>query len=110
MIQFLNAKNVFPVEIQWQKVEVYGEGAVNEGNVRKWCWLFKEGRTEVHDEWNGCAKISCGKFSSIFRTVSAFFFLCLKKFLVGQSQRSDQETKRHAGLTERQQKLVPHMI
>jgi hypothetical protein len=28
-------------------------------------------------------------------------FLCLKEFLVGQSLRSDQETKRNAGLTER---------
>jgi len=51
VIQFLNAKYVCPLEIQRQIVEVYGEeGAVNEGNVRKCCWLFKEGRTEVHDE------------------------------------------------------------
>jgi hypothetical protein len=50
VIQFLNAKYVCPVEIQRQIVEVYGEGAVNKGNVRKWCLLFKEGRTEVHDE------------------------------------------------------------
>ena len=26
------------------------EGAMNRGNVRKWCRLFKEGRTNVHDE------------------------------------------------------------
>jgi hypothetical protein len=30
----------------------------------------------------------------------SLLFLCLKELLVGQSQRSDQETKRHAGLTE----------
>jgi hypothetical protein len=29
---------------------VYSVGAVNEGNVRKWCWLFKEGRINVCDE------------------------------------------------------------
>lgn len=50
MIRFLKAKNVRPVKIHWQIVEVYGEGAVNEGNVRKWCRLFKEGRPNVHDE------------------------------------------------------------
>jgi len=32
------------------------------------------------------------------------FFPCLKKFLVGQSE---QETKRHAGLTERHTKAGP---
>ena len=34
--QFLNAKNDRPAEIHSQIVEVYGEGAANEGNVRKW--------------------------------------------------------------------------
>ena len=29
---------------------MYGESAMNAGNIRKWCWLFKEGRTNVHDE------------------------------------------------------------
>jgi len=29
---------------------VCGESAMNEGNIRKWCWLFKEDRTNVHDE------------------------------------------------------------
>lgn len=41
------------MEIHWQIVEVYSEGAVNKGNVRKLCWLFKEGRINVYDEeWN----------------------------------------------------------
>lgn len=34
VIQFLNAKNLCPVEIQREIVEVYGKGAVIEGNVR----------------------------------------------------------------------------
>jgi len=34
--QFLNAKNVRPAGIDRQIVKVYGEGAANEGNVRKW--------------------------------------------------------------------------
>ena len=43
VIQFLNAKYVCPLEIQRQIVEVYGEGAVNEGNVRKCCCSKKAG-------------------------------------------------------------------
>jgi hypothetical protein len=38
------------MEVHRHIVEVYAEGAMNEGNVRKWCQMFKEGRTEVHDE------------------------------------------------------------
>ena len=36
---FLNAKNVCQAEIHKKIVEVYGEGAVDEGNARKWCQL-----------------------------------------------------------------------
>ena len=42
----LNAKIIRPAEIHTQIVEVQGEGAVNKGNMRKWCRLFKEGRTK----------------------------------------------------------------
>ena len=38
------------VEIHCQNVEVYVGGTMNQGNLRRWCWLFKEGRTNVHDE------------------------------------------------------------
>ena len=47
---FLNAKNSRPAEIHGQIVEVYSEGAVNRGSVRKWCRLFKESRTNVPEE------------------------------------------------------------
>jgi hypothetical protein len=50
VIGLLNTKNVHLAEIHRQIVEVYGKNAMNEGNVRKWCWLFKEGRTNVHDK------------------------------------------------------------
>jgi hypothetical protein len=50
VIRFLNAKNSSPAEIYRQIVEVYGEGVMNEGNVRKSCHLFNSGRTNVHDE------------------------------------------------------------
>jgi hypothetical protein len=52
-------------EIYRQTVEVYGEGAVNEGIVSKWCRLFEEGGINVHDEEaNGHANSSSGIFSS----------------------------------------------
>ena len=38
------------MEIHYQIVEVYVGGTMNQVNVRRWCWLFKEGRTNVHDE------------------------------------------------------------
>jgi len=47
---FLNAENSRPAEIRGQIVEVYCEDAVSRGSVRKWCRLFKESRTNVHEE------------------------------------------------------------
>jgi len=48
-IRFLKAKNIGLAEIHRQVVEVYGEDAENKGYARKWCRLFKEGSTNVHD-------------------------------------------------------------
>jgi hypothetical protein len=50
VIRFLNAQNVCPIEIYCQLIAVYGEGAMDESNVRKWCQMFNEGRTNVNDE------------------------------------------------------------
>jgi hypothetical protein len=50
VIQFLKAKIVRPAKIHRKIVEVYGEGAINERSVRKWCRLFKDGRTNMQDE------------------------------------------------------------
>jgi hypothetical protein len=43
-------KNIRPAEIHKQTVEVYGEGATKERNVRKQCRLFKVGRIKAHDK------------------------------------------------------------
>jgi hypothetical protein len=43
-LRFLNVKNVRPAEIHIYMI------ATNDGNVKNWCWLFKEGKTNVHDE------------------------------------------------------------
>jgi hypothetical protein len=49
VIIFLNAKNFLQAEIHRKSVEVYRDGAVNEGNVSKWCRLFEKGRTNLLD-------------------------------------------------------------
>jgi hypothetical protein len=45
VIRFLNAQSVHPIEIYCQLIAVYGEGV-----MRKWCRMFNEGRTNIHDE------------------------------------------------------------
>jgi transposase len=50
MILFLHAQNVRAIDIHRQLTAVYGEGVMNESNVRKWYRVFNEGRTNVHDE------------------------------------------------------------
>jgi hypothetical protein len=54
VIIFLNAKNVRPVEIYRHVCEVYGENAMGDGMVRRWCRMFSEGKMNVHnDDWSG---------------------------------------------------------
>jgi hypothetical protein len=77
----LNAKNVRLVGIHRHIVEVYRESAMNEGNVRKGCRLFKEGRTNMYDEKRSRrAKSSIGKFwSTLLHTVPILhldFIIC----------------------------------
>jgi len=50
VICFLNARNVLPSEIHHQIFQVYGDNAMSDGMVRKWVWMFNEGRENVHDE------------------------------------------------------------
>jgi hypothetical protein len=69
VIQLLKAKNVHLAEIHGQIDEVYGEGAMNNGNVRKWLQLFKDGWTNVHkEEQRKSTNSSSGKFLSILHT------------------------------------------
>jgi transposase len=53
VIKFLNAKNVHPAEIFRQVCEVYGENAMSDGMVRRWCRMFSKGRTNVHNDRSG---------------------------------------------------------
>jgi len=50
VIRFLKARNVLPSEIHHQICQVYGGNAMSDGIVRKWVWMFNEGRENVHDE------------------------------------------------------------
>jgi hypothetical protein len=45
----LNAQNVRPIEVYRQLIAV-GEGVMSESNVRKWCRMFGENSTNVHNE------------------------------------------------------------
>jgi hypothetical protein len=49
VIRFLQAENVRPCEILQRLVAVYGEHIINAASVRKWCIMFTNGRTDVHD-------------------------------------------------------------
>jgi hypothetical protein len=55
VIKFLNAKNIRPAEIYRQVCEVCGENAMSDIMVRRWCRMFSEERTNVHDnDRSGC--------------------------------------------------------
>lgn len=50
MIRFLLVENHKPIEIHQQLCKVYGNQVMSEGGVQQWCIMFKNGRTNVHDE------------------------------------------------------------
>ena len=49
VFRFLQAENVRPCEIRQRLVAVYGEHVMNADSVRKWCTMFTNGRTDVHN-------------------------------------------------------------
>ena len=49
MIRFLLAEKVRPSEIHQRLVAVYGKHVMNIASVQKWCTMFRNGRTDVHD-------------------------------------------------------------
>lgn len=50
VIRFLLAKKHTAAEIHRQICEIYGPNIMSDSKVRLWCRLFKEGRTNVHDD------------------------------------------------------------
>jgi len=49
VIRFLQAEYVRPSEIDRRLFAVYGKHVTNAASVRKWCIMFRNGRTDVHD-------------------------------------------------------------
>jgi len=49
VIRFLQTEDVRPSEIHRRLVAAYGEHVMNAASVRKWCTMFTNGRTDVHD-------------------------------------------------------------
>ena len=49
VIPFLQAENVIPSEIHGRLVAVYGKHVMNAVSVRKWCIMFTNWRTDIHD-------------------------------------------------------------
>jgi hypothetical protein len=43
VICFLNTKNMSAAEIRRELCAVYGQNVMNEGTVRQWCRMFKNG-------------------------------------------------------------------
>jgi hypothetical protein len=101
VIRFLNAKNFLQAEIHRNFVEVYGDGALNEGNMRKWCRLFEEDRTNLLDEEGRAPLVT----HDLKETVNARFLekrqLTSNKlrniFLADQSLGSDQKAEEMQG-------------
>ncbi|GFY27883.1 histone-lysine N-methyltransferase SETMAR [Trichonephila clavipes] len=50
VIRFLCAQGFKSVDIHHQISEVYGENIMSDGMGRKWLRVFKDGRTNIHDE------------------------------------------------------------
>jgi hypothetical protein len=47
---FLRSKNMSGAEIHRELCTVYCQNVMSEGTVTHWCRLFKDGRTDIHDE------------------------------------------------------------
>jgi hypothetical protein len=50
VIHILHTENMSAAEIHRELCMVYSQNLMNEGTVRQWCRMFKEGRTNVHHE------------------------------------------------------------
>jgi hypothetical protein len=50
VICFLHAKNRSSSEIHRQQCAVYGQSVMSEGALKHCCRMFKDGRTNIHDE------------------------------------------------------------
>jgi hypothetical protein len=54
VIRFLHTKSMSAVEVHCEVRPVYDQNVTSKGTVRQWCRMFKDGRTNVHDEERSC--------------------------------------------------------
>jgi hypothetical protein len=99
VIKFFNAKNVRPAEIYPQICEVSGENAMSDVMVKRWCRMFSEGRTNVHDDdRSGYPSLATVDLldqvnEKIPGNRKFTFFLHLKRLLAAERISSDDDVK-----------------
>jgi hypothetical protein len=58
VICILHARNMSAMAIHHELCMVYGQNVMNEGTVRHWRRMFRDGRTNVHyEEWRGLPSV-----------------------------------------------------
>ena len=50
VIRFLHVEGQSAAEIHHRLCLVYGDNVMSDSCVREWCRIFRDGRTDVHDE------------------------------------------------------------
>jgi hypothetical protein len=101
MMRHFKTSNVLPADIHKQIFEVKGERAMNEGNMRKWCRLFKEGRklcdmsptVQEHYSKNSSGNFQVSSMQSHLAPGDYHLFLHHNTFLADQRPRSDWAAK-----------------
>jgi transposase len=98
VVKFFNAKNICPAEIYRQVCEVYGENAMRDGMVRRWCRKFSEGRTNVcNDDRSGRPSVVTAdlldQVNEKIRENKLHLCLHLKRLLAAERSNSDDEVK-----------------
>jgi len=107
VIRFLQAKNIQPANIHRQVCEVYGEGAMSDSMVRRWCRQLESGRDKVHDDKHSGrpsvvtpdlvqqieVKIRENRRFTITDLADYHLFLHMKCFLTGKQFHSDVEVE-----------------
>jgi len=85
VMMMLSTNNVHLAEVHRHIDEVCGEGAINEGSMRKWCRLVKEGRTVVHDEQSRHANSSRGRFLGMPHMVATLHQIIITCFATSRN-------------------------
>jgi len=107
VIQFLQAKNIQPASIHRQVFEVYGEGAMSDSMVRRWCRQFESGQDNVrNDKRSGRpsavtpdlvrqieVKICENRRFTITDLADYHLFLHMKHFITGKQFHLDAEVE-----------------